>query len=321
MDDDAPTLDAATGLACLAFAGPVSAKGGCKGSMTTRKNKVLTCEERAVQSAKRKHRWHEQEARKEAAHRRHHRSGGRSREEPPSHRCRHGQTLLMLGLNPGRHGIIAAVVSAASIGSSLSMSPHMSTTLQGQGFERKHPQTSRLSNSAGSSSPEVSVVAPAMPVPAAIDLNAMPLFSGGARKRPRQLPADALGNAHNMFDRMSATEDKANRVFMESLVYEDGGGGIPFDPDETQSEDDRTPFMAGHDGIGYPFCEDMADPLMVDQLGLDNSFPLNHEFQKDYGLDEEDDEVDIDGEPLFDELPAQGNAKKKWKSKQTKAYT
>uniref|UniRef100_A0A8I6XHC0 Uncharacterized protein n=1 Tax=Hordeum vulgare subsp. vulgare TaxID=112509 RepID=A0A8I6XHC0_HORVV len=52
----------------------------------------------------------------------------------------------------------------------------------------------------------------------------------------------------------------------------------------------------------------------------DSSFPLDHEFPKDYGLDEEDDEVDIDGERLFNELPAQVNAKKQ-KRKQTKAYT
>ncbi|KAE8802830.1 Phospholipid-transporting ATPase 1 [Hordeum vulgare] len=73
--------------------------------------------------------------------------------------------------------------------------------------------------------------------------------------------------------------------------------------------------MVGHDGIGYTFGEDMADPLIMDQLGLGRSSPLNHELPEDYGLDEEDDELDIDGEPLFDELPAKGNAKKKRKSK------
>ncbi|KAE8820442.1 hypothetical protein D1007_01588 [Hordeum vulgare] len=67
---------------------------------------------------------------------------------------------------------------------------------------------------------------------------------------------------------MPTPEDEANHVFMESLIYEGGGSGIPFDPDEKQSQDDRTPFMVGHDGIGYPFGEDMADPLMADQHGL-----------------------------------------------------
>ncbi|KAE8781556.1 Phospholipid-transporting ATPase 1 [Hordeum vulgare] len=79
--------------------------------------------------------------------------------------------------------------------------------------------------------------------------------------------------------------------------------------------------MVGHNGMGYSFGEDnegMADPLMEDQLG---SFSLDHEFREDYRLDEEDGEVDIYGEPLFEELLVQANAKKKWKSKHTKAYT
>ncbi|KAE8773571.1 DNA repair protein rhp54 [Hordeum vulgare] len=145
--------------------------------------------------------------------------------------------------------------------------------------------------------------------------------SGGVRKRPRELPADAKENARNLFDRMSATEDEVKRVFMESLIHEGGDGGIPFDPDETQSQDGRTPFMGEHDGMVYSFGEDMDGPVMEDQLGLGNSFPLDHEFSKDYGLDEEDDEVDINSEPLFDELPTQENAKKNRKSKWTKAYT
>ncbi|KAE8816264.1 Phospholipid-transporting ATPase 1 [Hordeum vulgare] len=111
---------------------------------------------------------------------------------------------------------------------------------------------------------------------------------------------------------MPTVEDKANCVFMESLVFEGGGRSIPYDHDETQSQD----------GMGYSFGEGMPNPLMEDQLSLGNSFPLDHEFPEDYGLDEEDDEVDIDGDPLFNELLAQANAKNnKWKSKQTKAYT
>ncbi|KAI4997066.1 hypothetical protein ZWY2020_052408 [Hordeum vulgare] len=64
---------------------------------------------------------------------------------------------------------------------------------------------------------------------------------------------------------------------------------------------------------------------MHDQLdiGLDlDGFPLDHEFLEDYGLEEED-ECDIETEPLFeDELASQadGTALKR-KSKWTKAYT
>ena len=61
---------------------------------------------------------------------------------------------------------------------------------------------------------------------------------------------------------------------------------------------------------------------MHDQVGLDlGSFPLDHEFSEDYGQEEED-ECDIEGEPLFeDELANQAaGATPKRKSKQTKAY-
>ncbi|XBI86828.1 hypothetical protein VPH35_094708 [Triticum aestivum] len=63
----------------------------------------------------------------------------------------------------------------------------------------------------------------------------------------------------------------------------------------------------------------MHEAFMEDQVGL-GGFPLDHEFSEDYGL-EEDDEMDIDGEPLFeDELLNQSGAKPKCKSKRTKAY-
>ncbi|KAE8814532.1 hypothetical protein D1007_08043 [Hordeum vulgare] len=121
-----------------------------------------------------------------------------------------------------------------------------------------------------------------------------------------------MKNARNLYEGMPTTKDEANRVFMEGLIFESGGRGIPYDPDETQSQD----------GMGYSFGEGLPNPLMKDQLGLGNSFSLDHKSPKDYGIDKEDDEADIDGEALFDELPAQANAKNnKRKSKRTKAYT
>ncbi|KAI4973374.1 hypothetical protein ZWY2020_035635 [Hordeum vulgare] len=62
---------------------------------------------------------------------------------------------------------------------------------------------------------------------------------------------------------------------------------------------------------------------MRDQVGLDlDDFPLDHEFPEDYGLEEED-ECDIEAEPLFEyELANQADGTKpKHKSKRTKAYT
>ncbi|KAE8775863.1 Phospholipid-transporting ATPase 1 [Hordeum vulgare] len=53
-----------------------------------------------------------------------------------------------------------------------------------------------------------------------------------------------------------------------------------------------------------------------------DSFPLDHEFLEDYEQEEED-ECDIEGEPLFEEELANQAvwAKLKRKSKRTKAYT
>ena len=72
-----------------------------------------------------------------------------------------------------------------------------------------YPQASRLS---GECSPDVSVVAPSTPAPAPIDLNATPVAggssSGGARKRARQMPADVLPDARNLFDEMPAAGDE-----------------------------------------------------------------------------------------------------------------
>ncbi|XBI31271.1 hypothetical protein VPH35_054863 [Triticum aestivum] len=62
---------------------------------------------------------------------------------------------------------------------------------------------------------------------------------------------------------------------------------------------------------------------MHDQVGLDlDGFPLDHEFLEDYRLKDED-ELDMEGEPLFeDELANQATGgKTKRKSRRTKAYT
>ncbi|XBJ22116.1 hypothetical protein VPH35_000551 [Triticum aestivum] len=69
----------------------------------------------------------------------------------------------------------------------------------------------------------------------------------------------------------------------------------------------------------------MHNAFMQDQVGLDlDGFSLDHEFLEDYGLEEEDElDIDIDGEPLFeDEITNQDAGEKlKRKGKRTKAYT
>ncbi|XBI65507.1 hypothetical protein VPH35_045339 [Triticum aestivum] len=63
---------------------------------------------------------------------------------------------------------------------------------------------------------------------------------------------------------------------------------------------------------------------MHDQGGLDqDGFPLDHEFPEDYRLEEED-ESDIEGEPLFEDKLASraaGEGEPKRKNRRTKAYT
>ena len=94
-----------------------------------------------------------------------------------------------------------------------------------------YPQALRLS---GECSPDVSTVAPSTPMPAPIDLNATQVAggssSGGARKRVRQMPADVLPDARNLFDEMSAAGDKA---YMQNLIFEGGASAAGYDPDET----------------------------------------------------------------------------------------
>ncbi|KAE8777109.1 Lectin-domain containing receptor kinase A4.3 [Hordeum vulgare] len=222
---------------------------------------------------------------------------------------------------PKKHGLVnAAVAAAVSIDSSafpwtlLPDSPGASACNLVPGFH-VYLRDSRLT---GKCSPEVSVVAPSKPAvapstPAAatIYLNATPVaagsLAGGVRKRARHTLADQLSGAHNLFDGMMAACDDD---YMQNMIFEGGAQAAGFEPDETQSQDGR----------GYN--EDQT-AFMRDQVGLDlDGFPLDHEFPEDYGLEEED-ECDIEAEPLFeDELANQedGMAPKR-KSKRTKAYT
>ncbi|XP_037418888.1 uncharacterized protein LOC119283438 [Triticum dicoccoides] len=177
-----------------------------------------------------------------------------------------------------------------------------------------YPQASCLS---GECSPDVSMVAPSTPAPAPIDLNATPVAggssSGGARKRARQMPADVLSDARNLFDGMPAAGDED---YMQNLIFEGGAPGVGYDPDESQSQDGHGAFTPG---AGYD--PDQA-VFMRDQVGMDlDGFPLDHEFPDDYGQEEED-EYAIEVEPLFeDELANQAaGPKPKRKSKRTKSY-
>ncbi|KAE8770060.1 DNA repair protein rhp54 [Hordeum vulgare] len=215
----------------------------------------------------------------------------------------------MLGLNPNQHGPVNADVAAASTGSSafprmvLPDSPRASACTPMPDFY-VYPHASRLS---GECSSEVSVVAPSTPAPTPIDLNATPVAggssSGGARKRVWPM-------ARNLFDEMPAAGDED---YMQNLIFEGGAPAAGYNPDETQSRYIIMPSdIYAYWGIAQP------------QVGMDvDGFPLDHEFPDDYEQEDED-ECDIEGEPLFeDELANQAAWAKqpKRKSKRTKAYT
>ncbi|KAE8788439.1 putative serine/threonine-protein kinase [Hordeum vulgare] len=125
------------------------------------------------------------------------------------------EALLYLGLNPGQNGLVNAAMVAASTSSyafaqmALPKSPRALMTHPIRDFH-VYPQASSLS---GECSPEVSVMAPSIPAPAPahIDLNATPVAGGssfgGTRKRVREMPANMLSGACNLFDRMPADID------------------------------------------------------------------------------------------------------------------
>ncbi|KAE8781327.1 DNA repair protein rhp54 [Hordeum vulgare] len=136
----------------------------------------------------------------------------------------------------------------------------------------------------GKCSPEVSIVAPSTPAPVSIDLNAMPVADGSSSGDMRKRQCEMPAD---MFT-------GARNLFDE----------MPTDVD---------------DDTANRFLENM---IFEDQVGLDG-FPLDHEVSEDYGLEEEDDDMDIDGEPLFEEELANQTvvgAKLKHESKRTKAY-
>ncbi|XBH68748.1 hypothetical protein VPH35_096821 [Triticum aestivum] len=322
--DDAIDLDAAGGLASLASSSAAATKtkkprAPRKTAAATKPKKPLTPEQRARESAKRKDRRHAADARDEAAAQA---AVAAVQQEFTNARVAAAtrEALYMLGVNPSQRSLVQAAVAVASTGSSafprmvLPDSPRASVCNPIPGFH-VYPQASRLS---GECSPDVSVVAPSTPAPAPIDLNATPVVggssSGGLRKRARQTPDDGLPDARNLFEEMPSAVDED---YMRNLIFEGGVPGAGYDPDETQSQDGRGAFTpaAGYDPDQAAF--------MRDQVGIDlDGFPLDHEFPGDYGLEEED-ECDIEVEPLFeDELANQAaGPKPKRKSKRMKAYT
>ncbi|XBI24408.1 hypothetical protein VPH35_049515 [Triticum aestivum] len=305
-------LDAAAGLASLASSGAVAPSGKgkpCaprKTAAAAKPKKVLTPEQRARESAKRKGRRHAADARDEAAAQAAAVAAAQQEFTNAPVAAATREALYMLGVNHSQHGLVQAAVAAASTGSSafprmvMPDSPRASACNPVPG-SHVYPQASRISGECSPRASACNPVTPSTPAPAPIDLNATPvvggLSSGSTRKCARQAPAGGLPDDRNLFEEMSSAVDED---YMQHLIFEGGVPGTGYDLEETQSQDGRGAFTpaAGYDPDQAAF--------MRDQVGIDlDGFPLDHEFSDDYGLEEED-ECDIEVEPLFeDELANQ----------------
>ena len=117
-----------------------------------------------------------------------------------------------------------------------------------------------------------------------------------------------------LFDEMPTptppVDDPFYNQFMEDVIYE-GGQGRAYDPDGTQSQDARPQFVADEE------ADDRADYDHGDSWHDDDDIYVEGD-----GDEEEGNDMDISGEPLFiDELTQRAEAQKKRKSIRTGSYT
>ncbi|KAE8778925.1 Lectin-domain containing receptor kinase A4.3 [Hordeum vulgare] len=200
------------------------------------------------------------------------------------------EALLYLGVNHSQHGLVNVVVAttAACTGSSAyprMMLPESPHTSCTQPIPDFHAYP-QGNRFSGEWSLEVRIVALSMPAPVTIDLNAT-LLAGES----------SSGGMRKRQRKMPADMLTSARNLFDGMS------------------------AAVDDDTANRFLENMI--FEGDEVGLD-SFPLNHELPEDYDLEKEDDDMDIVGEPLFEEELANQTivgAKLKRKRKRTKAYT
>ncbi|SPT19860.1 unnamed protein product [Triticum aestivum] len=230
--------------------------------------------------------------------------------------------LLMLGMcRPA--GFPAAAVGPTSTGSSVARPPHCQsptsrTTPMSLGFPPpRHDDQTRFSGS-----PDVGVIAPSTPRPSAVvDLNVTLGSSSGGRpsvemqrKQARPPFTGTMPSPRVLFDEMptptSPIDDPFYNQFMEDVIYE-GGQGRTYDPDETQSQDGRAQYVADEE------ADNRADYDHGDSWHEDDDI-----YCEGDGDEEESNDIDIGGEPLFiDELTQRAEAQKRRKSIHTGSYT
>ncbi|XBJ27256.1 hypothetical protein VPH35_004551 [Triticum aestivum] len=167
-------------------------------------------------------------------------------------------------------------------------------------------------------SPDIGVIAPSTPRPSAvIDLNVTPGSSSGDRpavemKRKQARPpfTGTMSSPGILFDEMPTptptVDDPFYNQFMEDVIYE-GGHGRAYDPDETQSQDGRAQYVADEE------ADDHADYDHCNSWHEDDDI-----YCEGDGDEEEGNDIDIGGEPLFiDELTQRAEAQKRRKSIRT----
>ncbi|KAE8812915.1 Serine/threonine-protein kinase mph1 [Hordeum vulgare] len=109
---------------------------------------------------------------------------------------------------------------------------------------------------------------------------------------------------------MAPLDDTYCAQFMEDVIY--NGGHVPaYDPDKTESQDGRVQFVADEE------ADDRADYDHGDSWHGDDNIYCEGDGDEDEG-----NEIDVSGEPLFiDELTQRAEAQKKKKSIRTGSYT
>ena len=230
--------------------------------------------------------------------------------------------ILMLGM--GRPaGFPAAAVGPASTGSSVARPTHcQSPTSRAAPMSPGFPPPRHDGQTRFSASPDVGLFAPSTPRPAAvIDLNVTPGSSSGGRpsvemqrKQARAPFTGTMPAPRVLFDGMPTptptVDDPFYNQYMEDVIFE-GGHGRAYDPEETQSQDGRAQYVPDEE------ADDRADYDHGDSWHEDDDIYVEGD-----GDEEEGNDVDISGEPLFiDELTQRAEAQKKRKSIRTGSYT
>ncbi|XBI36043.1 hypothetical protein VPH35_121627 [Triticum aestivum] len=231
----------------------------------------------------------------------------------------HAILMLDMGRPAGFH---AAAVGPASTGSSVARPTHcQSPTSRAAPMSPGFPPPRYDGQTRFLASPDVGLLAPSTPCPAAIiDLNVTPGSSSGGRpsvemqrKQARAPFTGTMSAPRVLFDGMPTltptVDDPFYNQYMEDVIFQ-GGHGRAYDPEETQSQDGRAQYVPDEE------ADDRAD------YDHGDSWHEDDDIYVEGGDEDEANDVDMSGAPLFiDELTQRAEAQKKRKSIRTGSYT